>query len=372
MILSSDDVLYAYQKIKEAYQSIGRIDDYFRVVKYDKVSNLPTPLFGMSMEDDMFQSYDMHPEDMNFRVDKPNNSSTFDDMLEMTSSFSNCPSPGKEMKLMVTETNTNKAVGFIRLGSPLINSKPRNNWLGGVPDLSIFNRRAIMGFVIVPIQPFGFNYLGGKLLSLVCCSHEVREMLNKKYDTEMCLFETTSLYGNIKGTSQYDGLKPFLRYRGDTESKFLLTLPDFVYHDLLKWFIKKNDGEELIRRDASSRKLKTQTKMISIIKSSLKEHHPELYTEFVEFIRSREDITTQKRFYMSDYGFSNTREALLGQTDTLIPNKENFDKFYLENMISWWKRKAGNRYERLKQDGSVRTSLEVWNEDTINDIDIIR
>jgi hypothetical protein len=372
MILSSDDALYAYQKIKDAYQSIGRIDDYFRVVKYDKVSNLPTPLFGMSMEDDMFQSYDMHPEDMNFRVDKPNSSSTFDDMLEMTSSFSNCPSPGKEMKLLVKETNTNTAVGFIRLGSPLINSKPRNNWLGGVPDLSVFNKRAIMGFVIVPIQPFGFNYLGGKLLSLICCSHEVREMLNKKYDTEMCLFETTSLYGNIKGTSQYDGLKPFLRYRGDTESKFLLTLPDFVYHDLLKWFIKRNDGEELIHRDASSRKLKTQTKMISIIKNSLKEHHPNLYTEFIQFIKSREDITTQKRFYMSDYGFANTREVLLGQTDTLIPNKENFDKFYLENMIQWWKRKAGNRYERLKEDGSVRTQLEVWKEESINDIDIIR
>ena len=135
MILSSDDVLYAYQKIKDAYHSIGRIDDYFRVVKYDKVSNLPAPLFGMSMEDDMFQSYDMHPEDMNFRVDTPNSSSTFDDMLEITSSFSVTSSPGKEMKLLVKETNTNTAVGFIRLGSPLINSKPRNNWLGGVPDL---------------------------------------------------------------------------------------------------------------------------------------------------------------------------------------------------------------------------------------------
>ena len=37
-----------------------------------------------------------------------------------------------------------------------------------------------MGFVIVPTQPFGFNYLGGKLLSALCCSHEVREKLNKK------------------------------------------------------------------------------------------------------------------------------------------------------------------------------------------------
>ena len=62
------------------------------------------------------------------------------------------------------ETNSNKAVGFIKMGSPLINSKPRNEYLGGVPDLGIFNQRAIMGFNIVPVQPFGFNYLGGKLM----------------------------------------------------------------------------------------------------------------------------------------------------------------------------------------------------------------
>ena len=45
-----------------------------------------------------------------------------------------------------------------------------------------------MGFVIVPTQPFGFNYLGGKLLAALCCSHEVREKLNKKYDMNLvCL-----------------------------------------------------------------------------------------------------------------------------------------------------------------------------------------
>ena len=43
--------------------------------------------------------------------------------------------------------------------------------LGHAPDLSIFNRHAAMGFVIVPSQPFGYNYLGGKLLALLCCSH---------------------------------------------------------------------------------------------------------------------------------------------------------------------------------------------------------
>ena len=58
--------------------------------------------------------------------------------------------PGRELRLMVYEKNTNKIVGFIRLQSPLINSKPRNEWLGKAPDLKIFNRHAVMGFAIVP------------------------------------------------------------------------------------------------------------------------------------------------------------------------------------------------------------------------------
>lgn len=371
MILSPEDTLYAYGKIHEAYDGVQRIDDYFRMKKMERIDKIPTPLFGMSMEDELFQNYDMHPEDMNFRIVTPDHE-TFNTLLEMTASFTYEDAPGKEMKLMIQETTSGRVVGFIKLGSPIINSKPRNEYLGGVPDLTIFNQRAIMGFIIVPVQPFGYNYLGGKLLSLICASHEVRQMLNKKYNTEMCLFETTSLYGNIKGTSQYDGLKPYVKYLGDTDSKFLLTLPDFIYHDLHKWFIEKNDGEQLIHKGASSRKLKVQTKMISIIKNSLKEHYPDKFIEFKQFIESRQDVTTKKRFYMSDYGYENVRDVLLGKTDKLVENKINFDKFYLENMVKWWKNKASNRYSKLKKENTLRTDLEVWNAKTLNTIDIIR
>ena len=110
----------------------------------------------------MFQAYDMHPEDMNFAVSTIPNK-TWDTMLRNGCIIFTRQAPGKEMKLIVKETNTNTIVGFIKLGSPLINSKPRNDYLGGTPDLPIFNKHAIMGFNIVPVQPFGYNYLGGKL-----------------------------------------------------------------------------------------------------------------------------------------------------------------------------------------------------------------
>ena len=371
MILSKEDTLYASNILTDYFSSFDRIDDYFRMKKIDRINKIPTPIFGMSWEDELFQSYDMSPQDMEFEIVTPNHS-TFNTLLEMTASFTYEDAPGKEVKIIVKEKNTNKIVGFIKLGSPTINSKPRNEYLGGLPDLTIFNKRAIMGFIIVPVQPFGYNYLGGKLLSLICSSHEVRQMLNKKYDTEICLFETTSLYGNIKGTSQYDGLKPYVKYLGNTDSKFLLTLPDNIYHELHEWFIEKNNGEQLIRKGASSRKLKVQTKMISIIKHQLEKHCPDKSKEFNEIIKSSEDVTTKKRFYISDYGYSNVREVLLGKTDKLIKNEINFDKFYMENLVKWWKNKATKRFDKLKKENNLRTELEIWNENTMNKIDIIR
>ena len=124
----------------------------------------------------------------------------YSNLLTAVSSHNNEQNiPGRELKWMIFEKNTNKVVGFVRFGSPTINSKPRNLWLGHQPNLSIFNRHAAMGFVIVPSQPFGFNYLGGKLLALMCVSHFARETLNEVFEKDIGWFETTSLYGSTFG-----------------------------------------------------------------------------------------------------------------------------------------------------------------------------
>jgi len=370
LILNKQDSIQAATKLIKYFKDFERIDDYFRARKIERIKKIPQSLPGMGLDEDMFQAYDMHPEDMNFEIVQMQ-SKTFDTMLEMVASFSPDQAPGKEMKLIVKETNTNTIVGFIKLGSPLINSKPRNDYLGGTPDLPIFNKHAIMGFNIVPVQPFGYNYLGGKLMAAICNSHAVRRMLNQKYDTEFCLFETTSLYGNIKGMSMYDGMKPFLRYKGDTLSKFLLTLGEEIYFEMRDWFTEKNGGEDLIHKGASSRKLKMQTKMVGVVKASLKEHDTKAYELFVNAMNKAGDVTTQKRFYMGEYGYSNAKDVLLGKTETLI-KADNFDRFELDGIFEWWKKKAGKRYEKLIAEKRIRTELEVWNKDTMNKIDIIR
>ena len=72
-------------------------------------------------------------------------------------------------------------------------------------------------------------------------------------------FETTSLYGSTKSASQYDGLKPIMRYKGLTDSNFTPLLHDHIFKDLNQWFIERNDGKSLVKLDASSRKTEDTT-----------------------------------------------------------------------------------------------------------------
>ena len=374
LILSEDEARYASSIFMDYYQSFGNMSDWMRQIKLERVAEMPTPLFGFNLSDDFFSDFTMSPNDMNFEV-KVADHEMWVNYLEITTSAAVESSvPGRKLILTIYETTTNKIAGFIRLGSPMMNIAPRNRYFGEVvsaDQMPIFNKHSIMGMTIVPVQPFGYNYLGGKLLAALCCSHASRRMLDEKYDTEFCLFETTSLYGNIKGASMYDGMRPFLRYKGDTQSKFLLTLGEEIYFEMRDWFTERNGGEDLIHASASSRKLKMQTKMVGIIKASLKEHDTKAYELFSKEIARAGDVTTQKRFYMGEYGYANAKDVLLGKTDKLI-KAENYDRFELENVIAWWKKNATKRYNKMIAEGKVRTELEVWNQHTMNKIDIIR
>ena len=352
MILTEGDAVYAANKFIDYYTQFNRIDDYLRFVKKDRVSERSGSLFDADTE--FFDSFDMEPNDMNFEVNvvdtNPKTTSRYNqwlysETLNLTASNAIEEAiPGRTHKWIVVETNTNKVVGVVRFGSPTINSKPRNDYFGKVLPLSDINAHFVMGFNIVPTQPFGFNYLGGKLLALLACSKELKQQFDEKYGTDLKYFETTSLYGTTKGVSMYDGLKPFLRHIGDTESNFLPLFHDDEFRDFFWWFNERNGGERLISADKSSKKLKIQTKMISIIRKSLKDE--EKLKEFNGCIDHAKSLTEKKRYYFGQFQHSS------------------------EEAIIWWKKKATKRYEKLKSTDRLRTELEVWKQGT--DLEIIR
>lgn len=371
MPLTYDQAVHCSRVFEEYFSSFTRIDEYMREQKSITL-DVPQPLFGFYDEDDFFSDFTIHPKDMNFSV-IPVSMERFQGYLDKFSSHINLSNPGRSIQFAVKETTSDRWVGFIRLGSPTIMSKPRNALLETVitndkNTTKAFNRAAIMGFVIVPTQPFGYNYLGGKLLAGLCCSHEMRELLNKKYEMNLCLFETTSLYGKTKSVSQYDGMKPYLKFGGITESNFLPMIHGKTFNDLKK-FVEQSHGGSIVPDDASSRKLKIMNTIIAWSKSALKSDQTE-YDRFATIVEKARSLTEQKRYYYSTYGFTNFRDVILGKDTSLVPDKENYDKFYQHNIIEWWKHKASNRFETLHKEGRIRKELEVWTNG--KNIDIIR
>jgi hypothetical protein len=371
MSLNYDQALHCAKVFKDYFSDFNRIDEYMREQKLNSLAELPFALPGCGPEEDLFSDFTMSPENMDFEVVELE-APRWQLYLDIISSHNNLSSPGRNVRLAVLEKNTKKWVGFIRIGSPTIMMKPRNELLGCVMTNELettksFNRAAAMGFVIVPAQPFGYNYLGGKLLASICCSHEVREILDKKYGMNTCLFETTSLYGTTKSVSQYDGMKPYLRFGGTTESDFLPMMHGKPYDDL-KDYVEGIVGE-FVPADASSRKLKISNTIIAMTKAALK-GHKEDYEAFINTIDKAKGLTERKRYYYSNYGFSNFKDVVLGKTDKLVKDKENYDKFYLANVVEWWRKKACSRYTTLQTENRLRTDIEVWTGD--KEIDIIR
>ena len=370
MSLNREQALHVAQVFEDYFGNFNRIDEYMREQKLNSLAERPFSLPGCGPEEDLFSDFTMAPEDMEFEIVElpPDRWQLY---LDIISSHNNLSSPGRNIKLAVLEKKTKKWVGFIRIGSPTIMMKPRNQLLDCVitnetATTKSFNNASAMGFVIVPAQPFGYNYLGGKLLAAICCSHEVREMINAKYKMNMCLFETTSLYGTSKAISQYDGMKPYLRFKGVTESDFLPMMHGKPYDDL-KNYVEGIVGE-FVPPDASSRKLKISNTIIAMTKVALKPHKED-YDRFMATITKAKSLTEQKRYYVSDYGIANFKDIVLGKTDKIVKN-ENFDKHHLANITEWWKKKASSRFESLKEEDRLRTEMEVWTNGKV--LDIIR
>jgi hypothetical protein len=287
---------------------------------------------------------------------------------------------GRQIMLGLRETNTNKYVGFVRIASPVLSIKPRNDFFGETLRATSVNKHMVNGAIIVPVQPFGYNYLGGKLLALVACSHDVRRMVKEKYGekTEPCYFETTSLYGDIKGMSQYDGLEPFIRYQSMTESDLFLFPTEEVYNPIRRRMRELYGREEwngnTVDPKGSGPKMREFNKCISIVKNHLKHYNEDEYKQFLTFTKESMKSKTKKRYYYSDFGFDNVKEHINSNGETPLREGQNFHKHELEYMFSWWKKKSQRRYDKLKQEGKIRTTLEIYTEESINkkEVDMVR
>ena len=124
---------------------------------------------------------------------------------------------GRRIKLIIRDKGLpNKTIiGIAALGSPIIHIPERDEFIGWDKDLRTQNLIYTMdAYVIGALPPYNL-LLGGKLISMLLASKEVRKIYEKKYKDRITIIDqkvsnklvgifTTSLYGK---SSQYNRLK---------------------------------------------------------------------------------------------------------------------------------------------------------------------
>ncbi len=267
-----------------------------------------------------------------------------------SSTMKNNSNIGRNLNFVVRDKVTKKYLGVICISSDFLDLTPRDKFIGWEREKKtqggMINHTAI-GSTIVPLQPLGFNYVGGKLLALLCLATPIQELWENLYGDKLVGITTTSLYGKTKanGLSQYDNLD-FWQPMGFTSGSVSFEpMADtrYMIREWLKtnhtrkyfeWYVAKKPSGQPHKRDHKNRSLSFAYSKLSVPKELIRSEHA-------------------RGIYFSPL-YDKTCEFLRGENDGINMNKL-FDTS-VENLANVWKQKhAKPRIKQLAKKGRVST-----------------
>lgn len=137
----------------------------------------------------------------------------------LRSTVSSMPSTGyvgRVLKYLLQDKVSKNYIGISCIGSDLFTLGARDKLIGWTAQDKFEKGKLACGAninVCVSLQPYG-QILTGKLLAMVMCSNEVRNLWKTKYDDPLVYIVTTSLYGK---SSQYNRIDNYITYIGLTK-----------------------------------------------------------------------------------------------------------------------------------------------------------
>ena len=255
--------------------------------------------------------------------------------------------PGRNIKFYVKDENTDKILGLICLGSDVISIKVRDEYIGWTKenklDDSLLNHTAICS-TICSTQPFGYNFLGGKLIAAMVNSKVVRDEWEKTYGQKLVGFSTTSLYGIH---SMYNGI-PHWKGLGESAGRIGLKPDDEFYEKWHDW-IKKN------RADEYEKKIKSKGGKSGPV-TGIKQRILSIIMNEVGLSQSKYMHGFKRGVFFSEI-YDNTRPFLRGEIkqDELILKKRLDND--VESIVSWWLRKCERRYKKLQSENRLKPEM---------------
>ena len=252
-------------------------------------------------------------------------SAIWNGMRTFLSTMKNNSNIGRNLNFLIRDKKTSKYLGVTCMSSDFLDLTPRDNYIGWEREAKtqrMINHTCI-GSTIVPIQPLGYNLVGGKLLALLCLSNTVEKTWEHQYTDKLVGVTTTSLYGKTKEIplSQYDRLKYWKKMGWTAGSvsyeptkptrkmiqQWLMKNHTYKYFE---WYVAKKDTGQPHKRDHRNRSHTFTYNQLGIDKKLIKSEHArgiyfgELFENTKEFLR--EEIKEDKLVR----AFDNSVEAL--------------------------------------------------------------
>lgn len=226
-----------------------------------------------------------------------------------SSTMKNNSNIGRNLNFIIRDKVTKKYLGVICISSDFLDLTPRDNHIGWPRELKtqggMINHTAI-GSTIVPLQPLGFNYVGGKLLALLCLADPVQELWKKLYGDTLVSVTTTSLYGRTKadGLSQYDGLDHWQKmgftagsvsFEPEKETRYDIRdwLKTKHTRKYFEWYVAKKPSGQPHKRDHKNRSLQFVYSKLNIPKELIRTDHARgiywspLYDNSIDYLNKR-------------------------------------------------------------------------------------
>jgi len=274
--------------------------------------------------------------------------------------------PGRNIKFFVTLNN--KIIGLLSLGSDVMSIGVRDKYIGWNKEQKLVKKRInnlMIVSSIIPIQPLGYNLVGGKLISLMLYHNKIREVFREKYNQELVGLTTTSLFG-IK-RSQYNGFPKYWKPLGETIGTLKLSPLEDVYSLMREW-LKEN-----YKKEYEFVQTKTGPKQ-NVIHLFYKKSDFNKYWKEETGLRIKDLNQEFKRGVYFAKLYDNTLNFLrceIEEKDLKSRNNLDFDINNTNNSIMkyWWKKWGYKRYNKLKNNNKLTN--KIWWIDLRNNNSII-
>ena len=261
--------------------------------------------------------------------------------------------PGRFVKFLITDGNLDnpRYLGVISMSSDVITITDRDKYIGWTAENKLEDKKLVysaIGSCIMSTQPFGYNFLGGKLVAALVTSNATRKIWKDLYGQTLVGITTTSLYGSY---SMYNSLKWWHKC-GSSTGKMTIKPDDSVYNTWHQW-IKDNKADEY-------KKAMTQKEGVNGPVTGAKNRVLSMIFQSLNIKTSNYTHGYERGVYYSCF-YENSKEFFQNKIgEEQLKMKELF-KRDSDAIMEWWRPKAIERYKKLKSEGNLKPDILYYN-----------